>query len=113
MKPAIFSSLIGYRFHQLTNFFRIAQEVIIGNIQVLVELEYIRNGSRKIQFDDIFIRNMLQMFNDTSQTIAMRDNQQGMRIFKAGNISDSQYGIIRSMVSFNDSVRGSSASGTS
>lgn len=80
MKPAIFSSPDWLLLPSPTNFFRIAQEVIVGNIQVLVELEYIRNGSRKIQFDDIFIRNMFQMLDDTSQTIAVRDNQQGMRI---------------------------------
>ena len=81
-----FLSLVGNRFHQLTDFFGITQEIVFFQIQFVTELKYVRDGSRQIQFYDLFIGDVLQVLDDAAQTIS---------------------------VSFRDSVRGSSASGTS
>ena len=74
-KDSLFLSLFGYCFHQFLNFFGISQKIVVDQAKVIVEIKNIRYGCRKVQTDDIFIGNIFQVFNDSSQAISVRSNQ--------------------------------------
>ena len=67
-----FLSLVRHRFHQLLYLLRISQKIILRQIQVVIEFEYIRHSSRQIQLYNIFIGDTFQVFDNSSQTVAVR-----------------------------------------
>lgn len=49
---------MGYGIHLFFDFFRIAEEIILYEIQIIVKLKYIRYGSRQIEMYDFVVRNV-------------------------------------------------------
>ena len=72
----LFGPLIRYGSGFPTDLIRIAEKIIFCQIQMAVELEDIRDGSRKVQLYDFAVRNPFQMLDDTAQAVAVRDDQQ-------------------------------------
>ena len=67
-----FLSLVRHRFHQLSLSPPDLQKIILRQIQVVIEFEYIRHSSRQIQLYNIFIGDTFQVFDNSSQTVAVR-----------------------------------------
>ena len=81
-------SLFCYSFRPFTYLFRITEKIVFDKSQPVVEFKNVRNCCRQVQVGNVCIGYFLEMLDDSAQAVAMGNYQQ-------------------------DSVRGSSISGTS
>ena len=71
----LFRSLIRYGSCFPTDLIGIPQKIVFCQIQMVVELENIGNGRRKIQTYDLVVRNPFQVLDDAAQAVAVCDDQ--------------------------------------
>ena len=55
----LFLTLVGYCFLELLDFFRITEEVVLYEIEIIVELKYIRKSSVEVEADDVLVADAL------------------------------------------------------
>src|SRR5450759_1855955 len=74
-RSLFFLSLIGHFFYQFSDHLRIAQEIVLLKVHFVIKFKNIRNTRWQVQSYNILIGNILQVFDDSPEAIAMCRNQ--------------------------------------
>ncbi len=67
-------SLVGNRFHRLADRIRVAQVIVGDWFQILIQLVHQRNTRGDIEFNNLVFRDVIQVFDQSPQAVAMRSN---------------------------------------
>lgn len=59
-------TLVGYGLHELLDLLGVAEEVVLDEVEVVIELKDVGHCRREVQLDDIFVRDPLEDLDDTT-----------------------------------------------
>ena len=59
-------TLVGYGLHELLDLLGVAEEVVLDEVEVVIELKDVGHCRGEVQLDDIFVRDPLEDLDDTT-----------------------------------------------
>ena len=80
----LFLTLVGYCFLELLDFFRITEEVVLYEIEIIVELKYIRKSSGEVEADDVLVADALEVLDHTTEAVAVSNYEEVVYLLEGG-----------------------------
>jgi hypothetical protein len=81
--------LVGYCFLELLDFFGIAEEVVLYEVEIIVELKYIRKSSGEVEADDVLVADALEVLDYTAEAVAVSYNEEVVYLLEGGEDNSS------------------------
>ena len=88
----LFLTLVGYCFLELLDFFGIAEEVVLHEVEVIVELKYVRKSSGEVEADDVLVADALEVLDHTAEAITMSNYEEVVYLLESGEDNRSPVG---------------------
>ena len=81
--------MVGYCFLELLDFFGIAEEVVLYEVEIIVELKYIRKSSGEVEADDVLVADALEVLDYTAEAVAVSYNEEVVYLLEGGEDNSS------------------------
>ena len=83
-KKCLLLTLVGHSFLELLDFFGIAEEVVLHEVEVVVKLEDVGKCRGKIEADDVLVADAFEVLDDTAEAVAVSHNEEVVYLLEGG-----------------------------